>query len=92
MADRGFNISDLFDAKGVSLNVPPNLDESGQLSESDRVKTRRIASVRVHVERAIVRIKNYHILDSIPNGMHNIANHIFFVYSMFTNFHPTLVE
>jgi len=54
MADRGFNISDLLEAKGVTLNIPPRLnDSSGQLSESDRVKTRRIASVRIHVERAI---------------------------------------
>ena len=41
MADRGFNISKLLDAKGVTLNIPPSLDQSGQLSECDRVKTRR---------------------------------------------------
>ena len=94
MADRGFNISELLDAKGVTLNIPPSLDKSGQLSECDRVKTCRIASVRVHVERAIGRIKNYHILESIPIciSMHNIASHIFFVCSIFTNIQPTLVE
>ena len=92
MADRGFNISKLLDVKGVTLNIPPSLHKSGQLSECNRVKTRRIALVRMHVERAIGRIKNYHILESIPNSMHNIASHIFFVCSIFTNFQPTLVE
>ena len=92
MADQGFNIADLLHAKGVMLNIPPSLsDSSGQLSESDRVETRRIASVRVHVERAIGRVKNYRILDSIPNSIHNIANQIFFVSALLTNFHPTLV-
>ena len=92
MADRGFNISGLLDDKGVKLNIPPSLsDSSGQLSESDRVKTHRIASLRVHIERAIERVKNYRILESVPNSMHNIANQIFFVSAMLTNFHPTLV-
>jgi len=94
MADRGFNIHDLLEDKGVTLNIPPKLTDScgGQLSESDRVKTRRIASVRIHVERAIGRIKNYRILESVPNSMHNMANQIFFVSAILTNFQPTLVE
>ena len=93
MADRGFNIHDLLEAKGVTLNIPPRLNDScGQLSESDRVQTRRIASVRIHVERAIGRIKLFKILESIPNTMHNMANQLFFVCSIMTNFQPTLVE
>ena len=93
MADKGFNIADLLNAKSVTLNIPPKLtDSSGQFSEDDRVKTRRIASVRIHVERAIGRVKNFNILESIPNSMHNMANQIFFVCAMLTNFHPPLVE
>ena len=93
MADRGFNILDLLHSKGVTLNIPPKLtDSSGQLLEDDRVKTRRIASVRIHVERAIGRIKIFKILESIPNTMHNVANQLFFVCAVLTNFQPTLVE
>ena len=94
MADRGFNIHDLLEDKGVTLNIPPKLIDScgGQFSESDRVKTRRIASVRIHVERAIGRIKNYRILESVPNSMHNMANQIFYMCAILTNFQPTLVE
>ena len=66
MADRGFKIADLLDARSVTLNIPPRLsDPSGQLSESDHVTTRRITSVRIHVERAIGRVKNFRILESI---------------------------
>lgn len=52
MADRGFTIEDILPA-GVTLNVPPRLNETGQLTENERSTTRRIASIRIHVERAI---------------------------------------
>ena len=91
MADRGFTIEDVL-PPGVSLNVPPRLNETGQLTENERTTTRRIASVRIHVERAIERIKNYNILRLIPNNMHNSANQTFFVCAMLTNFLPPLVE
>jgi len=91
MADRGFNIDELLPS-GVSLNIPPRLNDSGQLTEGERTSTRRIASVRIHVERAIERIKNYSILHNVLNTMHNKIDHIFFVCSLLTNFLPPLVE
>ena len=91
MADRGFNIDELL-LSGVSLNIPPRLNESGQLTERERTNTRRIAAVRIHVERAIERIKNYSILHNVPNNMHNKIDHIFFVCAVLTNFLPPLVE
>ena len=91
MADRGFTISDIL-PPGVTLNVPPMLNETGKLTEEERTTTRRIASVRIHVERAIRRIKTYHILHNVPNTMHNQINQIFFVCAMLTNFLPILVH
>ena len=91
MADRGFIIDDILPA-GITLNVPPMLNETGQLTEDERTRTRRIASVRIHVERAIERIKNYQILHDVPNNMHNSINQIFFVCAMLTNFLPPLVS
>ena len=52
MADRGFTIEDILPT-GVTLNVPPKLNETGQLTENEHSTTRRIASIRIHVERAI---------------------------------------
>ena len=91
MADRGFTIDDILPV-GVSLNVPPRLNNTGQLTESEHSFTRRIASVRIHVERAMERVKNYNILHDIPNTMHNSIDQIFFVCAMLTNFLPPLVE
>ena len=59
MADRGFTIAD---AKGVSLNIPP-MKVGEQLSDTELFTTRRIATLRKHVERAIGRINNYKILN-----------------------------
>ncbi len=45
------------------LNIPLFLRGKKQLSEKELVITRRIASLRIHVERAMERIKNFHIFD-----------------------------
>ena len=66
LADRGFGIEDDLPA-GVSLNLPPFLNDQKQFSEEDETKTRRIAKYRIHVERAIQRIKSFLILqDTLP--------------------------
>ena len=86
MADRGFDIQDDLALRGVKLNILPFLKGKSQLSE-----TRRIASVRIHVKRAMERIKSFHIFDqAIPSSMSNIVNQAFFVCAVLSNFHPPL--
>ena len=64
-----------------------------QLSIQEEVETRRIASVCIHVERAIERIKNYHVLQGvIPLSLHAQLDHIWFICSVLTNFLPPLVQ
>ena len=48
MADRGFDIQDDLTLRGVRLNIPPFLKGKSQLTESELVETRRIASIRFH--------------------------------------------
>ena len=90
MADKGFTIADLLSARGVSLNMP-SMKTDKQLTEKELVETRRIASVRIHVERPIRRIKAFRILETIPNCMVGIADQLFFVCSLLTNFQKPLV-
>ena len=55
-------------------------------------ETRQIASVRIHVERAIERIKNFNILRQIiPNTMAEDINKISKVCAILTNFKGPLV-
>lgn len=91
MADRGFDIQGILPA-GVTLNIPPFKGRRDQLTPTETEETARIASVRIHVERAIGRIKNYHILDGVlPLTLYPISNQIFTVCCYLTNFLPLLV-
>ena len=63
MADRGFDIEEDLILRGVRLNIPPFLRGKQQLNQAELVETRRIASLRIHVERAMELPKNFHIFD-----------------------------
>ena len=55
------------------------------------METRRIASARIHVERAIERIKDFHIFDkALPSSLTDLSNQIFYVCAILSNFWPPL--
>ena len=91
MADKGFDIaSDL--PHGIRLNIPPFLRSNSFLSVKDEATTRKIASMRVHVERAIARIKTYRILSTVfPLSMAPELNKIWIICAYLTNFMPPLI-
>lgn len=64
MGDKGFIIRDLLPL-GVLLNLPAFLGGSNQIAAEDVVKTQEIASLRIHMERAISKIKNFRIWDRV---------------------------
>ena len=91
MADRGFDIEEDLVLLGVKLNIPPFLRGNSQLSAKEQVKTQRIASLRIHVERAMEQIKNFHIFDEpLHSSLSDVANQTFFVCTILTNFNPSL--
>ena len=92
MADRGFDIeTDM--PNGVELNIPPFLNGQPQLTNDEETVTRKIASVRVHVERAIARIKNYRILHQVvPLTLAENLEHIWSVCSYLTLFLPAIIK
>ena len=92
MADRVFDIEDLI-LRGVWLNIPPFLRGKAQLSEQELVTTRWIASLRIHVERAIENINIFflHIFDRcIPATLTDIADRILFICAALVNFQKPL--
>lgn len=92
MADRGFTIKDMLSKIGVELNIPPFLEDRSQLPQDDIRKTRHIASLRIHIERAIGRIKKFAILQgNFSLSMSRLANQIVCVCAWLTNFHPALL-
>ena len=64
MADKGFNIGKELEEIGLKLTIPPFLGKRKQLSVEDVNGTRLIAHHRIQVERAIGKVKNFHIFDT----------------------------
>ena len=92
MADRGFTIKNMLKELNVELNIPPFLDRRQQLPLQEIQEGRKIASLRIHVERGIGRIKTFSILKgTIPLSMARITNQIVCVCAFLANFHPALV-
>lgn len=92
MADKGFTIQDLLVPFGVRLNMPPFLQSNTQMPASDVFTTKKIARLRVHVERAIGRVKDYRLLQgSLPASMWDSISDTIYVCCMLTNFGPPLV-
>lgn len=92
MADRGFTIKDQLKKINVELNIPPFLDGRQQLPADEVKRGRQIASLRIHVERAIGRIKQFAILQgNFPLSMVRQVNQIVCVCAWLTNFHPALI-
>ncbi|KAG0414743.1 hypothetical protein HPB47_008114 [Ixodes persulcatus] len=92
MADKGFLISELLVEINVRLNIPPFLGQ-GTFTESQVKKTEKIASLRIHVERRIQRIKSFHIFDrAIPLSLGPVASEIWAICTILTNFQSPLLR
>ena len=65
MADRGFTIQNGLDPLNVRLNIPSFLGGRSQLTADEVKESQTIASVRIHVERAIQRVKKFRIIHII---------------------------
>lgn len=61
MADKGFLIQDELAAVGATLIIPAFLKGKQQFSKEEGEKNKKVASLRVHVERCMERIKNWHM-------------------------------
>ena len=63
LADRGFNVHDELALVGARLEIPSFTKGKTQLSRAEVEKSRRLARVRIHVERVIGQLRNkYKIL------------------------------
>ena len=93
MADRGFTIHNELARVGVSLNIPAFLGGRDYLTKAEVKASQIIASVRIHVEKAIQRIETYSIIrNEIPLTLHGSINQIWTVISLLTNLVPPLID
>ena len=92
MADKGFQIQDILPL-GVSLNIPPFLGSNPQMSAEDVIRTQQIASLRIHVERAINKIKNFRIWNGVvPLSLLGVVNQMWSVCAFLCNTQDPLIS
>ncbi|CAG2230297.1 unnamed protein product [Mytilus edulis] len=98
MADRGFLIKDLLLSKGATLNMPPftrpcKHGKGRCLTAKEIKESKSIASLRIHVERSIQRLKSYKFLSGVmPINSLSVANQALKVAGFFCNLMKPLVQ
>ena len=90
MADRGFNIRHLLLTKKCTLNIP-SFSHGKVMSSKALKRSRKIAQVRIHVERAIRRMKTFKILSgTIPLRLRYCLDQIITIVSVLCNLQKRL--
>lgn len=93
LADRGFLIHDELMKKGACLNIPPFLAGRDRFTAEEEVKTKAIAKCRIHVERAIERMKKYKVLSGrVPHVLTPMLTQLVFVIGVLVNYQQPLVR
>ena len=92
MADKGFDVQDIFAPYNVTVNMPTFFRKKNRISHSTLLRDRKISSKRVHVERVIGLGKTYTILTNPVNQTEAIlSSDIVFICYMLVNMRPCIV-
>ena len=93
MADKGFDVQDIFAPYDVTINIPTFFKKQNKMSGKTVLKDRKIASKRVHIERIIGLGKTYKILNQPMNYTETLlASDIIFICYMLVNIRPCIVS
>ena len=83
IADRGFAVEEDLAEKNLKLHIPSFLrTKRAHLTAGEVTATRRIAEARVHVEKAIERLKEFEILCEVELASLHILEQVFQVSAL----------
>lgn len=93
MTDRGFPISENLMIRFSSLEIPPAAKANRQMTRSNVKQTKKVANLRIHVIRAINRVKDLKILlGTLPISSIPQADDIITICAALTNLLPDLIS
>lgn len=89
LVDRGFNVQDLFLAYHVTVAIPPFTKRKTHFTKVQVEQAKTISRARIHVERAIGRLKEFKLLShELPLNMLDLADYIWIIAGAITNLQP----
>ena len=92
MVDKGFPIRSELLARGAYMIIPPGARDFEQGTAAETKLTKKVANLRIHVERAINRIKWFRVLkNTMPITLIPIINDIVTVCAALSNMYDQLV-
>lgn len=93
LADRGFLIEEELASRGATIAMPSFTRGVKQLSMRNVEQSRRLARVRIHVERMMERLKNFKLLSNIiPLSLVPHIDNIILICAAISNLKPKLVK
>ena len=85
MADKGFLVRAILNKLGCDLIMPPKKRMRKEHSQHDTLNTRKVANLRIHVERMMQLIKQFKFLHRVlPISMVDLSTPIFTVCGYLT--------
>lgn len=93
LADRGFPVKEELLLRGAELIMPPGARGREQMTSTDAQETKRVANSRIHVERAIRRLKTNRLLSqTVPISLLPVLDDIVVICSGIVNLQAPLVS
>lgn len=96
MADRGFkNVAAALENKGSKLVRPPSVKAGEQLSKKDVREAKVIASLRIHIERVIGRLRDYDFISPHSLFHHDLmclADSVVIIAAALANLQSPLIK
>ena len=93
MADKGFNVQDIFASRNVHVNISAFFKRKNRLAPTARQKDRKVASKWVHIERVIGMAKVFTICQHRLNIVETkLATQIIKVFVCACNFRKTIIS
>ena len=92
MADKGFNVQDLFARMDVTVTIPTFFKKRNIISGKIILRDRKVSSKHIHIERIIGLGRTYKILTNPLNSTETkLFSHIAYCCFMLCNFRTCIV-
>ncbi|CAH2100747.1 unnamed protein product [Euphydryas editha] len=96
LADRGFkHLEQILHEKGMKLLRPPSVHAGTKLSNTEVRQTKIIASLRIHIERVIRRLREFHMLKQhsvINTNILRVLYHVIIIACALINLQDSFIK